>query len=34
VSGYDTESLILDNVFGECHTPCKLKTSFVDFKKE
>jgi hypothetical protein len=22
------------DVFGECHTPCTLKTSFVDFDKK
>jgi hypothetical protein len=21
-------------MFGECHTPCSFKTSFVDFEKE
>jgi hypothetical protein len=26
--------VVVGNVFGECHTPCKQKTSFVDFKKE
>jgi hypothetical protein len=25
---------IVDNVFGECHAPCTLKTSFVDFEIE
>ena len=30
------ESLTVNNsgqLFGECHTPCMLKTSFVDFEK-
>jgi len=37
LSGYNTESLTVDHSeyhFGDCHAPCLLTTSFVDFEKE
>jgi len=30
----DGRGTIVDDLFGECHTPCTLRTSSADFKKE
>ena len=37
LSGYNTENsflIIVGNLFGDCHAPCTIKTSFVDFEKK
>ena len=37
LKGYNTNTgpwTIVGNMIGECHTPCTLNTSFIDFTKE